>query len=207
MSKSKPLISILDYQAGNIKSVENALVYSGAEVVITSDVSAIENSDAIVFPGQGSCDSSMANIKSKGLDIVIKKAISSKKPFLGVCVGLQLLLDNSEEGDVDCLSIVSGKVKKFGNELKVPHMGWNEVNFSINHPVFSGIPDRSHFYFVHSYYAIPTDVKLIASTTDYGIEFCSSIAFDNTIAVQFHPEKSGEIGLKMYKNFVDFINL
>ena len=207
MNKSKPLISILDYQAGNVKSVENALVYSGAEVVITSDVSIIENSDAIVFPGQGSCDSSMANIKSKGLDIVIKKAIYSKKPFLGVCVGLQLLFDTSEEGDVDCLGILGGKVKRFENKLKVPHMGWNEVTFSINHPVFSGIPDRSHFYFVHSYYAIPSDVKLIASTTNYGIEFCSSIALNNMIAVQFHPEKSGEIGLKMYKNFVDFINL
>ena len=206
MSKSKPLIAILDYQAGNIKSVENALIYSGAEAVITSDPDTIDRSDAIVFPGQGSCISSMTNIQSKGLDSTIKKAILSGKPFLGVCLGLQLLLDRSEEGDTDCLGIIEGDVKRFGDDLKIPHMGWNKVYFNAEHPVFLDIPDGAYFYFIHSYYAVPSDARLVSSITEYGIEFCSSITFDNVVAVQFHPEKSGETGLKVYGNFVNFVN-
>jgi len=205
MINSKPLISVLDYQAGNIKSVENALEHSGARVIVTSDPHVINESDAIVFPGQGSCVSSMDNIKSKGLDVVIKDSICSGKPFLGICLGLQLLLEKSEEGNTDCLDIVRGEVKRFDQGLKIPHMGWNSVSFTIDHPVFFGIPNRSYFYFVHSYYADPYDASIISSATDYGINFCSSIAYDNVIAVQFHPEKSGDIGLKLYKNFVEFI--
>ena len=206
MSKFKPLVALLDYQAGNIKSVENALKYSGSEVIVTSDPDVIDRANAIVFPGQGSCVSSMANIKSKGLDLSIKKSIASGKPFLGVCLGLQLLLETSEEGDTECLGIVEGKVKRFQDGLKIPHMGWNEVLVTLDHPVFSGIPEKNFFYFVHSYYALPTDIKLISSVTEYGIEFCSSIAYDNVVAVQFHPEKSGDIGLKLYKNFINFIS-
>ena len=205
MSKFKPLVALLDYQAGNIKSVENALKYSGSEVIVTSDPDVIDRANAIVFPGQGSCVSSMANIKSKGLDLSIKKSIASGKPFLGVCLGLQLLLETSEEGDTECLGIIEGKVKRFQDGLKIPHMGWIEALVTLDHPVFSGIPEKNFFYFVHSYYALPTDIKLISSVTEYGIEFCSSIAYDNVIAVQFHPEKSGDIGLKLYKNFVNFI--
>ena len=206
MSKFKPLVALLDYQAGNIKSVENALKYSGSEVIVTSDPDVIDRANAIVFPGQGSCVPSMANIKSKGLDLSIKKSIASGKPFLGVCLGLQLLLETSEEGDTECLGIVEGKVKRFQDGLKIPHMGWNEVLVTLDHPVFSGIPEKNFFYFVHSYYALPTDIKLISSVTEYGIEFCSSIAYDNVVAVQFHPEKSGDIGLKLYKNFINFIS-
>jgi glutamine amidotransferase len=130
----------------------------------------------------------------------------SGKPFLGICLGLQLLLDRSEEGDTDCLGIIEGDVKRFGDDLKIPHMGWNKVYFNSEHPVFLDIPDGAYFYFIHSYYAVPSDASLISSTTEYGIEFCSSITFDNVVAVQFHPEKSGETGLKVYGNFVNFVN-
>ena len=203
---SSPNIAIVDYKAGNIRSVQKALEHSGASASITSDPGAIERADALVFPGQGANDSSMRQLKARGLVNPIKDFISSGKPFLGVCLGLQLLMESSEEGVEPGLGVLEGQVRRFlPNGLKVPHMGWNEVDFHIEHPVFEGIPDGSHFYFVHSYYADPEDKGVVAGTTSYGIEFCSAVAWDNVVAVQFHPEKSGDIGLKMYRNFAALV--
>ena len=202
----RPLIAIIDYQAGNLRSVQKALETFGANAVISSDASFISAADAVVFPGQGACDSSMRNLKEGGLDSVVISAITSGIPFLGICLGLQLLLEESEEGEEPCLGIIKGKVERLPNGLKIPHMGWNDVSFSSDHPVFNGIPDRSYFYFVHSYAAFLVDKGVVAGTTTYGKEFCSAIAFDNVVAVQFHPEKSGDIGLNIYRNFIGFVN-
>lgn len=204
LGAAKPKIAVIDYQAGNIRSVEKALTQSGAEAVVSSIPGVIESCDGVVFPGQGACDSSMLNLRAHALDGLILQLISDEKPFLGVCLGLQLLLQNSEEGDEDCLGLISGTVKRFPQGNKIPHMGWNEVNIGSDHPVLSDVPNNSHFYFVHSYFADPTDKNIIAATTTYGIEFCSAVAFDNVVAVQFHPEKSGSVGLKIYENFVQF---
>ncbi|MBA38956.1 MAG: imidazole glycerol phosphate synthase subunit HisH [Dehalococcoidia bacterium] len=200
----RPKIAVIDYQAGNLRSVEKALVRTGADALVTSNPSVIESCDGIVFPGQGACDSSMINLKNRSLDNLILQLIAAKKPFMGVCLGLQLLLQASEEGKEECLGLIGGTVKRFPEGNKIPHMGWNEVNIKSDHPVLAALPNNSHFYFVHSYYADPTDKNIIAATTKYGVEFCSAVAFQNVVAVQFHPEKSGDIGLKIYKNFVEF---
>ena len=203
----KPKIAIIDYQAGNIRSVEKALTKSGAEAVVSSIPEVIESCDGVVFPGQGACDSSMLNLRSHFLDQLILQLIANDKPFLGVCLGLQLLLQHSEEGDEECLGWIPGTVRRVPQGNKMPHMGWNEVNIVSDHPVLSGVPNNSHFYFVHSYFAQPTDKDMIAATTIYGIEFCSAVAYENVVAVQFHPEKSGTTGLKIYENFVQFTKM
>ena len=205
MIKEKPLIGIVDYQAGNLRSVQKALEKFGARVLISSEKQDLLNSDAIVFPGQGACDSSMQNLKKKSLDEVLIRLIKDQVPFLGVCLGLQLLLENSEEGIEDCLGVIQGNVKKFTPGLKVPHMGWNQVEWRIDHPVFKNIPTNQNFYFVHSYYADPVDNSVVAGVTQYGQEFCSAVTFDNVIATQFHPEKSGSLGLQLYDNFIQFV--
>ena len=198
-------IAIIDYQAGNLRSVQKALQKFGACAVITSSGDTIEEADGVVFPGQGACDFAMRQLREKELDRPVKAFISGGKPFLGVCLGLQLLLEESEEGDELCLGIREGSVRRlpFGN--KIPHMGWNEVDLCGYHPVLDGIPNRTHFYFVHSYYADPADKNITLGTTDYGIQFCSAVGWDNILAVQFHPEKSGPMGLKIYENFVNFV--
>jgi len=205
MIKEKPLIGIVDYQAGNLRSVQKALEKFGARVLISSEKQDLLNSDAIVFPGQGACDSSMQNLKKKSLDEVLIRLIKDQVPFLGVCLGLQLLLENSEEGIEDCLGVIQGNVKKFTPGLKVPHMGWNQVEWRIDHPVFKNIPTNQNFYFVHSYYADLVDNSVVAGVTQYGQEFCSAVTFDNVIATQFHPEKSGSLGLQIYDNFIQFV--
>lgn len=200
------MISIIDYQAGNLRSVQKALEKCGANAVVSSDPEIISGSDAVVFPGQGACDTSMNNLKNMGLDTVVKTIIKSGTPFLGVCLGLQLLLDHSDEGNEPCLGIIGGKVVSLPSSEKIPHIGWNEVKVLTSHPVFAGLPENGHYYFVHSYVAVPENDNLVAATTSYGIEFCSAVAFKNVVAVQFHPEKSGDLGLKLYKNFVKFVD-
>ena len=208
---TQPSIAIIDYDAGNIRSVQKALEECGADARITADADDIIAADGVVFPGQGACDASMRSIRERGLFDVIKQSIDSGKPFLGVCLGLQLLLESSEEGDEPCLAILKGSTKRLPPEktdqagLKIPHMGWNSVALSIQHPVFDGIPQQSYFYFVHSYYADPKDKNIVAGTTNYGIDFCSAVAWDNVAAVQFHPEKSGAVGLSLYRNFLDIL--
>ena len=200
-----PMIAIVDYQAGNLRSVQKALERSGAVSIITSDASEIEAADGLVFPGQGASGSSMRALHARGLVAPIREAISGGKPFLGVCLGLQLMLEASDEAPEPCLGVLGGRVRLLPAGLKVPHMGWNQVAFHRDLPVFDGIPDGSNFYFVHSYYADPEDEGVRVGTTTYGFDFCSAVAWDNVVAVQFHPEKSGGIGLKLYRNFVDMV--
>lgn len=202
---SSPTIAIVDYQAGNLRSVQKALQRYGANAVITSDPKTIETAQGVVFPGQGASDPSMCALRDRALIDPIKDCIKSGKPFMGVCLGLQLLLDVSDEGVEPGLGVIPGRVKHLPGGLKVPHMGWNEVRFRTEHPVLGGVPDGSHFYFVHSYFADPADGSVVAGTTRYGVEFCSVAAKDNWIAFQFHPEKSGAIGLRLYQNFVELV--
>ena len=207
-----PSIAIIDYKAGNLRSVQKALEECGATAHITADAEDISTADGVVFPGQGACDASMLSIRERGLFEIIRHSIDSGKPFLGVCLGLQLLLESSEEGEEPCLAILKGSTKRLPPEktervgLKIPHMGWNSVSLSVQHPVFEGIPNDSYFYFVHSYYADPEDKDIVAGVTNYGIDFCSAVAWDNVAAVQFHPEKSGTVGLRLYRNFLTLVD-
>ena len=202
---SEPRIAIVDYQAGNVRSVQKAFQKVGGHASITSDPDEVIRADALVVPGQGASDSSMIHMREKGLVEPIKEFIASGKPFFGVCLGLQLLMKDSEEGDEPCLGVLQGRTRRLPPGQKIPHMGWNQVDFHIRHPVFDTIPDGSHFYFVHSYYADPDDKSVVACTTDYGVDFCSGAVWENVVAVQFHPEKSGALGLKIYKNFIEDI--
>ena len=198
-------VAIVDYQAGNLRSVQKALEKFGARSVITSDPEQIRSADAMIFPGQGANDSSMRHLRSSGLVDPIKEFVQNGKLFLGICLGLQLILEGSDEGIEPGLGLVDGWVRHLPAGHKIPHMGWNTVNFRIDHPIFSGIPENSYFYFVHSYYADPEDKTLVSGTTMYGVDFCSAIGSDNLVAVQFHPEKSGDTGLILYRNFVDLM--
>ena len=201
MSDSIKLV-VIDYESGNLRSVAKALESIGVSPIVTGDASQIASADAVVLPGVGSGPAAMDALRQRNLVEPIRECVASGRPFLGVCLGLQLLLDRTEEGGADCLGSVAGRVRRLPDGLKVPHMGWNGVRFTREHPVFKGIPQDSHFYFVHSYYAAPDDETWVAGTTDYGVSFCSIYAKDNVVATQFHPEKSGRMGLRIYENFV-----
>lgn len=200
-------IVVIDYQSGNLRSVAKALEAVGARPVVTEEPSLLDEADAVILPGVGSGPAAMQALESRGLAAPIKEFVEGGRPFLGVCLGLQLLLERTEEGNAPCLSIVPGRVKRLPSGLKVPHMGWNSVDFNVDHPVFRGIPTSSHFYFVHSYYAAPDDEHGVAGITTYGLPFCSVYARGNLVATQFHPEKSGTVGLQIYRNFLDFAGL
>jgi len=195
---------IVDYQAGNLRSVVRALEAVGAHPSITSDPEEVRQARAVVLPGQGACDSAMVALEASQLTSAVKEFIQSERPFLGVCLGLQLLLDFTEEGNVPCLGIFPGRVRRLPPGLKVPHMGWNQVHVVKDHPVLRDIPQDSYFYFVHSYYADPEDPSLVAGTTSYGLSFCAAVAHGRLVATQFHPEKSGLTGLQIYRNFVAY---
>jgi glutamine amidotransferase len=195
---------IIDYGAGNLRSVAKALERLGATPQISGDPAAVAEAQALVLPGQGACDTAMQCLEQHQLTQTIRQAIQRGTPYLGVCLGLQLLFETSEEGDTPCLGLIPGRVRRLPPGLKVPHMGWNTVRFLHPHPVFDGVPQGSHFYFVHSYYADPAAPGAMAGTTTYGIEFCSAVAQGNLVATQFHPEKSGLWGLKIYENFLRF---
>ena len=203
---SGPKITIVDYQAGNIRSVQKALERFGVAPKISSDPRDIDDADGLVLPGQGACDSAMRNLGARGLVSPIKRYIADGRPFFGLCLGLQLLLEESDEGDEPCLGVLEGRVRRLSDTVKIPHMGWNQVDFQTTHPMLKDIPSGSYFYFVHSYYADPRDRDVVAGTTTYGIEFCSAVAKDNVVAVQFHPEKSGDTGLRLYSGFVDLVD-
>ena len=200
-------MAIVDYRAGNLRSVAKALEAVGADPLVTSDAREIDRSEALVFPGQGANDSSMRALRQRGLVGAITDFITADRPFLGVCLGLQLLLERSEEGTEPGLGVIEGRVRRLPGGRKIPHMGWNSVSLSTGHEVLSSVPDGSHFYFVHSYYADPSDPGLVAGTTEYGLEFCSAVARRALVAVQFHPEKSGRLGLALYRRFVEFARL
>lgn len=205
--KSKPKIAVIDYNMGNLRSVSKALEVVGADTVVTSNPRTVTSLDAAVFPGVGAFCHAIDYLQQKKLDSAIEKVISTRKPFLGLCLGFQLLFDYSQEDGIHKgLGIVPGYVKRFNSgRLKVPHMGWNSVKYRRNSntaKMFKGVPNKSYFYFVHSYYGVPKGSDFVASSTDYGIEFCSSVIKDNIWAFQFHPEKSSTLGLKILKNFV-----
>lgn len=206
-------VAIIDYGMGNLRSVCKALehVASGASVVVTSDPDVVRASARVVFPGQGAMPDCMNELAARGLREAVLEA-SQSKPFLGICVGEQMLFEHSEEGDVPGLGVFAGLVVRFppaesmktadGGHLKVPHMGWNRVNQTLAHPLWAGIETGERFYFVHSYHVVPADSALEAAHTEYGVRFTCAVSRDNIFAVQFHPEKSASAGLKLLSNFI-----
>jgi glutamine amidotransferase len=197
------MIVIVDYGAGNLRSVVNAVSNLDYQPKVSSSPEDVLNAQAIILPGVGAAADTMTNLEALGLISPIRRFIAENRPFLGICIGLQVLFTGTEEGGWHrCLDIVPGIVRKLPTGLKIPHMGWNQVKQKRSHPIFEGIPDESNFYFVHSYYADPEDISLVAGETEYGITICSVIVRDNLIATQFHPEKSGKVGLKFYDNFI-----
>jgi len=214
-NSKKPRIVVLNTRAANVHSVEKALRKVGADPIVTSDPAELETADAAVLPGVGASDAVMTALKNLDMLEPIKEFAASGKPLLCVCVGLQVLFESSEEGELPGLGLVDGNVQlipngmtdELGSAMKVPHMGWNEVQFTDDetdrNPMFKGIPQGSHFYFVHSYRCVPDQQAEIAASTNYGVEICAAVARGNVVGTQFHPEKSGDVGLQIYKNFLD----
>ena len=198
------MIVIIDYGLGNLGSVKNALNKLGVDSIISNLIKVITAGSGLILPGVGSATEGMKNLRKSGLNKVILKQIKLKKPILGICLGMQLLFFLSEEGNTECLNVIEGKVKRFNNKLKVPQIGWNQVKQKPS-KLFLGIKDKSYFYFVHSYYCQASEEKIIIGSTEYGINFTSAIEDKNIFGVQFHPEKSGENGLKLLKNFADIV--
>ncbi|HSN05174.1 MAG TPA: imidazole glycerol phosphate synthase subunit HisH [Nitrospira sp.] len=198
------MIAIIAYGMGNLRSVSKAFEAVGHQAVVTRDVAAIKNASHVVLPGVGAFGDCMANLERYALIDAVRATIQSGKPFLGICLGLQLLFTESEEfGPHKGLDIIPGKVRRFAADpaLKVPHMGWNQVDVQRPCPLFKGIPNGANWYFVHSYFVDPVDKEIAATTTTYGTPFVSSIWKDNVVACQFHPEKSQVVGLQLIKNF------
>ena len=201
------MIALVDYDAGNVKSVEKAIEKLGGEFILTSDPETVKNADAVILPGVGNFGDCMDKLISRGLDKAIRSFASSGKPFLGICVGLQLLFDESEESPgVPGLGILKGKIRRFtvSDELKVPQIGWNNI-ISCKGRLFDGINEGTYFYFVHSYYLEAADPSIVSSRAEYGVTFDSSVESGNVFATQFHPEKSSDAGLKVLKNFLDLV--
>jgi len=196
-------IVIIDYGAGNLRSVYKAVGKLGYAPKITHVPEDILSADAVILPGVGAGGDTMAALEKLKLVTPIKNYVAENRPFMGICIGMQVLLTGTEEGGWhECLDIVKGRVTRLPEGQKIPHMGWNQVKQKTAYPIFTGIPDNANFYFVHSYYANPEDKRLIAGETEYGVLFPSVMIKDNLIATQFHPEKSGDIGLKIYDNFI-----
>ncbi|MDC7227460.1 MAG: imidazole glycerol phosphate synthase subunit HisH [Spirochaetales bacterium] len=199
------MIGIVDYEAGNLRSVETAMKHLGADFFISRNPEELLKADRMIFPGVGEAKSSMEVLERTGLDKAVREFADSGKPMLGICLGCQIFFEHSEERDTECLGIIPGRVKEFSADmgLKVPHMGWNQVRHEGRHPVFEGIKEESSFYFVHSFYpSAPKEFEI--GSTEYGIGFTSAASKDNVVATQFHPEKSGEVGLKLITNFINW---
>jgi glutamine amidotransferase len=198
------MITIVDYDAGNPTSVQRALAAVGVRSHVTPKADEVRSAERIVFPGVGHARATMSVLRERGLDRALADAFARGTPILGVCVGAQLSLAHSEEGDTPCLGLVPGTVRRFAalpRELKVPHMGWNRVRVQQPHPVLEDVPSENEFYFVHSYYLAPADPSSVLATTAHGIDFVSAFAVENFVAVQFHPEKSGPLGLALLERF------
>jgi len=201
------MIAIVDYKAGNLTSVARALEHLGHSCEITDRPERVRAAHRVILPGVGAAGATMDNLRGLELDEVLLSDVArAGKPFLGICIGIQVLLDRSEEDGAGCLGIVAGQVVRFppavdGRPLKVPQIGWNRVRQTRPHPIFHGVPDNTHFYFVNSYYPKPDDSAVTIATSDHGVSFCAAIAHDNVIATQFHLEKSGAAGLRLLDNF------
>ena len=199
---------VVDYESGNLRSVSRALESWGVCPTVTGDPADLRDADAVVLPGVGSGPAAMNALNQRELAGPLRDFAASGRPFLGICLGLQLLLDwTDEEGGAPCLGIVPGTVRRLpgdqdGAALKIPHMGWNSVALDDGHPALKGVDSGSYFYFVHSFYADPATPDGVIGTSEYGLPFCSVYARDNVVATQFHPEKSGPVGLRIYRNFV-----
>lgn len=206
------MIAVIDYGMGNLRSVEKGFLKVGVNVKVTNKPQDLLRADGVVLPGVGAFRDCMKELSNLQLVDAVVDFIKKGKPYLGICLGLQVLFSESDEfGRCRGLDILRGKVVKFefgtnNQSMKVPHMGWNELKINKDNPLLPGIPEKSYFYFVHSYYVAPEDESIIATTTDYGVEFTSMISKDNIFAVQFHPEKSQALGLRLLKNFGDFVN-
>ena len=214
-----PSVAVIDYGMGNLRSVAQAVMAaahgSGVDVTITADPTQVLAADRVVLPGQGAMRDCMRELHDSGLMPAVLDA-AANKPLFGVCVGMQMLLDHSAEGGADgtaCLGLIPGEVVKFdlagqhqadGSRFKVPQMGWNQVRQTQAHPLWAGVPDNSYFYFVHSFYARPLDARHTAGVSDYGQSFTSVVSRDNIFATQFHPEKSADMGLMLYRNFLSW---
>ena len=200
------MIAMIDYDAGNIKSVEKALQKLGAEVVITKDPETILRADKVILPGVGAFGDAMANLKKYGLVEVIREVVAKGTSFLGICLGLQLLFEHSDETPgVEGLGILKGEVLRIPEcgDLKIPHMGWNSLHLQNNGRLFRGLPEQSYVYFVHSYYLKAEEEGIVKATTEYGVTIHASVEKDNVFACQFHPEKSSDVGLQILRNFVE----
>lgn len=202
------MIAIIDYGVGNLKSVEKAFQFIGQEVCVTSDRNTVSNADAVVLPGVGAYSDAVNNLKNAGMVEIVRETIAKDKPFLGICLGLQLLFDYSEEGGaVKGLGIFGGAIKQLPPDmgLKVPHMGWNSLKYKDECPLFRNLPSNPYVYFVHSYYLDAVDKTIVAAVTRYGVDIDAAIGTGRVFATQFHPEKSGETGLNILRNWVDLI--
>lgn len=200
------MIAMIDYDAGNIKSVEKALQKLGADVVITKEPRVILNADKVILPGVGSFGDAMNNLKKYGLDDVIHQVVEKGTPFLGICLGLQLLFERSDESpEVTGLGILKGEILRIPDAegLKIPHMGWNSLHLQNNGRLFKGLRENDYVYFVHSYYLKAEDEEIVKATTNYSVNIHASVEKNNVFACQFHPEKSSDVGLKILKNFVE----
>jgi imidazole glycerol-phosphate synthase subunit HisH len=203
------MIAIIDYQAGNLTSVQRALAFLGRDSLITHDPAQVLAAERVILPGVGAAGKAMFDIRRLGMDQALLASYWAGKPILGICLGTQIILERSEENDTACIGLIKGEVRRFpegltegqGRTLKVPHMGWNGIKFKQNHFLFRGIDSDSEFYFVHSYYPSPRDPATVLGQTHYGFSFASVLFSRNLVAVQFHPEKSGRPGLKILSNF------
>jgi glutamine amidotransferase len=198
------MITIIDYNAGNVRSVLRACAEVGAEAIVTSGPGVVARAAQIIFPGVGAAPSAMSFLEETGLDVALKNAFNAGVPILGICLGAQVILESSEEGDARCLGLVAGKTVRFrldDGRLKIPHMGWNEVKVARPHPLLEGIKKGDEFYFVHSFYPRPADEKNVYGLSSHGVDFCCALGSRNLFATQFHPEKSGRLGLDLLARF------
>ena len=199
-------VVIVDYEAGNLRSVELAVAHLGAAPVTSADPERVRTAERVIFPGVGGADAAMAVLRKRGLDAALREVQRAGRPMLGICVGCQVIFDSSEEGPTDCLGLVPGRVVRIQPDAgrKVPHMGWNVVRRRRRHPLVAGIADGARFYFVHSYCVLPADPGTTVGATRYGTEFAAIIAAGNMVATQFHAEKSGRWGLQLLANFLSW---